>query len=198
MATNEDSVDELEESSAKPKKDRSGLIKILLIVGGAVLFLGVNAGITYMLTKSASNQHPAPPATAGAEGAAAPPAEGGHEAPAEGGDEEGGVPNKPTYYKFDPAFIVNFQAGEELRFLQVQVEAVSRDPAAIKALEEHMPVIRNNLIVLFSSQDFTTISTRVGKERIRAQVLSEIQKILREKINKPGIDEVYFTAFVMQ
>lgn len=195
MATSDDKVDELEESAAKPKKDRSGLIKILLIAGGATLFLGVNAGITYMLTKSATSQQPAAPAAAGAE-APAPAAEGEHGDPAAEG--EGGAVVKPTYFKFDPAFVVNFQAGEELRFLQVQIEVVSRDPAALKALEEHMPVIRNNLIVLFSSQDFTTISTRVGKERIRAQVLSEMQKILREKIGKPGVDEVYFTAFVMQ
>ena len=191
MATDDDKVDDLEEPAGKPKKDRSGLIKIILIVVGALAFLGVNAGITFMLTKSATTQAPAP---AGEE-AAAEGAEGEQSAAAEEEEEGDG---QPAYFKFDPAFIVNFQAGQDLRFLQVTVEVMTRSPSALKALEEHMPIIRNNLIVLFSSQDFTTISTRVGKERIRAQVLSEIQKILREKIGKPGVEEVYFTTFVMQ
>ncbi len=185
MAT-DDKADDVDESSAPAKKDKSGMIKIILIVVGAIVFLGVNAGITFMLTSSNQNAN-APQAQVAAEDA--------DKAEKEAENKEKG---SAIYFKFDPAFIVNFQAGEELRFLQVAVEVMSYDPVAITAVEEHMPVIRNNLIVLFSSQDFTTISTRVGKERIRAQVLSEIQKILREKIGKPGIDEVYFTNFVMQ
>jgi flagellar FliL protein len=193
MATGDNKVDDLEEPSGKAKKDNSGLMKIILIVVGAIAFLAVNAGITYMLTNSGSNSNlnsGQPQGPTGAEHQAMGAAPEGRLSEAEAG--------KAIYFKFDPAFVVNFQAGEELRFLQVAVEVMSRDPVAIKAVEEHMPVLRNNLIVLFSSQDFTTISTRVGKERIRAQVLSEIQKILREKIGKPGVDEVYFTTFVMQ
>ena len=193
MATGDDKVDDLDEPSAeKPKKDKSGMMKIILIAVGATVFLGVNGAITYFLTQSASNT--AAPSAAESEQAA----EGGGDG--EGGDDKADDKNKgeSIYFKFDPAFIVNFQAGEELRFLQVELEVMAHDQAAISAVEQHMPVLRNNLIVLFSSQDFTTISTRVGKERIRAQVLSEIQKILREKIGNPGIEEVYFTAFVMQ
>ena len=176
----------------KPRKDKSGMMKIILIAVGATVFLGINGAMTYFLTQSASN-NAAPPAV---ESEQATSDDGDHD----GGDGEAGDEKKgeSIYFKFDPAFIVNFQAGEELRFLQVELEVMAHDQAAISAVEQHMPVLRNNLIVLFSSQDFTTISTRVGKERIRAQVLSEIQKILREKIGNPGIEEVYFTAFVMQ
>ena len=187
MAT-DDKADDLDEPSSPAKKDKSGMIKILLIVIGAMVFLGVNAGITFMLTSSNQGAQPAQDQTSSESSG-----ETDSETKTEGADKGAAI-----YFKFDPAFIVNFQAGEELRFLQVAVEVMSRDPLVIAAVEEHMPVLRNNLIVLFSSQDFTTISTRVGKERIRAQVLSEIQKILREKIGKPGVDEVYFTTFVMQ
>lgn len=195
MATGNDNVDELDEpSSEKPKKDKSGMMKIILIAVGATVFLAVNGAITYMLTQSAnksSNVAPNVEQTANPSGGEQ---GGGGAAPV----DESGEDKKTIYFKFDPAFIVNFQSGEDLRFLQVEVEVMSYDPEVIKGVEEHMPVLRNNLIVLFSSQDFTTISTRVGKERIRAQVLSEIQKILREKIGQPGVEEVYFTTFVMQ
>ncbi|TPW11687.1 MAG: flagellar FliL protein [Halothiobacillaceae bacterium] len=193
MATSDAKENELEEPSpGVAKKDRSGVIKAALIGLGVVALMGMNAGITWMLTRS--NVHPSAPTPAPAAGAESPQ---GDEAASEEAPTGEGV-NLPAYYKFDPPFIVNFQAQDSLRFLQVTVEVVSKDPAVIKAIETHMPVIRNNLVMLFSNQDFNTISSRVGKERIRAQVLAEIQKILREKINKPGVDEVYFTSFVMQ
>lgn len=192
MAT--DNVDDLDEpSSDKPKKDKSGMMKIILIALGATAFLAVNGAITYMLMQSADKGNTAAPSAEQSAGS-----QGGDQDAGGGSEIESDEEKKTIYFKFDPTFIVNFQSGEDLRFLQVEIEVMAYSPEVIAAVEEHMPVLRNNLIVLFSSQDFTTISTRVGKERIRAQVLSEIQKILREKIGKPGVEEVYFTTFVMQ
>lgn len=185
----EQKEDELAEGAdeQKPKK-KSGLMKIILIVVGALVFLGVNAGVTFMLVGSQKQ-------------AAAPtePADADKKPADEHAKADGDNANKgPIYYKFDPAFVVNFQAQDQVRFLQVTVEVMAREEKVIAAVEQHSPVIRNNLILLFSSQDFTTISTRVGKERIRAQVLAEIQKVLKDNIGRPGIEAVYFTSFVMQ
>jgi len=69
---------------------------------------------------------------------------------------------------------------------------------AAKAVEEHMPVIRNSLVMLFSGQKYEDVATREGKERLRQQTLAEIRKVLEERTGKPGIEDVYFTAFVMQ
>ena len=207
--------DKLDEAGvpAKPKKDMKGLIKIAMIVGGALVFMGLNIGITMMLV--GGKQEAAPPHGEQGADAAAPAADahgavkegsakdGGH-GDAKGGDAKSGdgkgedSKNAATYYAFDPAFVVNFQAQDQLRFLQVKVEVMMRDPKVTPAIEKHMPVIRNNLVVLFSSQDFTTISTRVGKDRLRAQALAEIQKVLKESTGQPGVEQVYFTSFVMQ
>ena len=184
--TSDDLAEATEET--KPKKDKSGIIKIVLIVVGIIAIIGTNIGVTLVLTQKNS----------GSEVAAETPSEeskGEGEEPAEEGDGE----MKPAIYqKLDPTFVVNFQAEDTLRFLQVTVELMARDEKVIAAVEQHMPIIRNNLIILFSSQDFTTISTRVGKERIRAQALAEVQKVLKEQTGQPGVEEVYFTSFVMQ
>ncbi len=183
--------DELAEGADEQKqaKGKSGLLKIILIAVGALAFLGVNAGITVMLVGSKT-----PPPTPEEQVAAAE-----KKAEDDKKQSETEAANKgPIYFKFDPAFVVNFQAQDQVRFLQVTVEVMARDEKVIAAVEQHTPVIRNNLILLFSSQDFTTISTRVGKERIRAQVLAEIQKVLKENIGRPGVEAVFFTSFVMQ
>jgi flagellar FliL protein len=80
----------------------------------------------------------------------------------------------------------------------VTVEVMSRQEKVIEAVKHHLPVIRNSLVFLFSSQDAAVISSREGKENLRQQVLVEIQHILEEQIGEPGIEDVYFTSFVMQ
>jgi flagellar FliL protein len=67
-----------------------------------------------------------------------------------------------------------------------------------ETVKRHMPVIRNNLVMLFSSQTRQSIATREGKEKIRADAQSEVQKILTDRTGKPVIEQLYFTSFVMQ
>lgn len=196
--------DELKEGADAPKqkKPMSGTVKIVLIVFGVLLLLGVNTALVLMVagggdSKSSEHDHPVAENEHGGEADPKNKAgdDGGHGDDKSKSNQKAGT---PIYYKVEPTFVVNFQAQEALRFLQVNVEVMAREQTVIATVEQHMPVIRNNLILLFSSQDFTTISTRVGKERLRAQVLAEIQKVLKEKTGKPGIEAVYFTSFVMQ
>jgi len=52
--------------------------------------------------------------------------------------------------------------------------------------------------MLFSSQDAKTLISREGKEKLRADALAEMQKIVAERVKGAAIDAVYFTSFVMQ
>lgn len=105
---------------------------------------------------------------------------------------------EPIYYSFEQPFTVNFETQSGLRFLQVNVELMSYDQGAIDALGSHLPVIKNNIILLFSNQSYGTLITREGKDQLRQDTLTEIQGILKKYYGKPGIEEVYFTSFVMQ
>ena len=105
---------------------------------------------------------------------------------------------KPHYVSLNPPFVVNFEDQSLVRFLQVTVEVMTRDPAMVAEIEHHMPRIRNSLVLLFSSQNYQTLSTREGKVQIRKQALTEVQSILKERTGKPGVEEIYFTSFVMQ
>ena len=52
--------------------------------------------------------------------------------------EAGGAtsPAAPIYYKYDPAFVVNFGGEGSARYLQVMVEAMTRDPAVLEIAQE--------------------------------------------------------------
>jgi len=116
-----------------------------------------------------------------------------------GADAAGVAKSKPAVYlQLDPAFVVNFQDDTALRFLQVGVNVMSHDPEAIAAAKEADPEIRNALLMLFSAQDIKSLSDVKGKQKLQAAALGEIQRVLKEKIGRPGVDAVYFTSFIMQ
>jgi flagellar FliL protein len=105
----------------------------------------------------------------------------------------------PIYYKFDPAFVVNFGGEGSARYLQVTVEAMSRDMTAVENMKNTEPAIRNDLVMLFSAQDNATLMSVDGKEKLRAATLASIRKVLDgEGGNGKLIEAVYFTSFVIQ
>jgi flagellar protein FliL len=105
----------------------------------------------------------------------------------------------PIYYKFDPAFVVNFGGPGSARYLQVTIEAMSRNAQILDVLKDNDPAVRNDLVLLFSSQDDNTLMSTDGKEKLRAETLAAIQKVLNEEgADGKLIEQVYFTSFVVQ
>lgn len=134
---------------------------------------------------------------AGDSGAGEGDAESGNE-DGEGDSEEGGVTKPAVYMPIDPAFVVNFASQGKARFLQITVEVMTRDETVPDKVKLHMPVIRNNLMLLFSTQTYENVSTLEGKESLREEALEVVQQILEEETGDPGIEAIYFTSFVMQ
>ncbi len=108
----------------------------------------------------------------------------------------------PLYLPMDPPLVVSLEDKGAIRFLQVTVELMSRDEHVIAALKTHMPVIRNNLLMLLGGQPIASLINREDKENLRKQSLVEVQKILAANPPAEGhagkIEDVYFTSFVVQ
>lgn len=104
----------------------------------------------------------------------------------------------PIYWALDPAFVVNYQDSQSLRFLQVGVQVMDYDQETIDLLKANEPLARNALLMLFSDQQFETLVTREGKDKLRESALAELRKIVDEHSGKSGPQSVYFTSFVMQ
>jgi flagellar FliL protein len=103
------------------------------------------------------------------------------------------------YVALDPPFVVNFEAEQQVRFLQVTAQLMSRDPGTVEMLKANDPVVRNDLLLLFGNQKYSVIATREGKESLRTQTLAAVRKIVAAAGGKPEkVEAVYFTSFVMQ
>lgn len=108
-------------------------------------------------------------------------------------------PAPALYVALDPPFVVNFEGDQVVRFLQITVQVMTRDPATVEALKANDPVIRNDLLLLFANQKYEVVAQRAGKEKLRADALTAIRHIIETAGGKPDhIEQVYFTSFVMQ
>ncbi len=98
-----------------------------------------------------------------------------------------------------PMFIANFseKTGRQ-RFLQIYAEALTREPLVVDAVNKHMPLVVHELSELFSMQSFADLQTTEGKQRLRQESTRKVQQILQREIGRPGVEEVFFTNFVMQ
>lgn len=115
------------------------------------------------------------------------------------GQEEAQAKLPATYVKFDPPFVVNFENRGMMRFLQVSVEVMTRDPVTAELIHQHDPKLRNDLLMLLGSQTYETISTREGKERLRGEALKVVHDVISAEGGKPEkVEQLYFTSFVMQ
>lgn len=160
------------ESGATDAKPSKGKSKLLLIAGLAVLLAGGGGGFWFWQARIASTSPEQP-------------------------REEPLAPLQ--FHPVDPPFVVNFQSPKGARFLQLELRIGSRDPETIALLESVDPVIRNDVLLLLSAQDQAALATREGKDKLRADTLEVVRRIVKAEGGKPETAEaVFFTSFVMQ
>lgn len=105
---------------------------------------------------------------------------------------------KPAHYLALDKLVVNFGPGAPVRFLQVNLQVMSHDPVALKAMETHMPAIRNDILLLLGGQKYEEVNTPEGMERLRGAILEKVQNILDTYEKGRKVEAVYYTEFVMQ
>ena len=118
------------------------------------------------------------------------------EAPAAGQPPAEQAP--PTYIALDPAFVVNLADTEAVRYLQADVQLLTRDKDTAAAIELHRPAIRNRLLLLFGQQSSQQLNGRSGKERLQQQALAEVRAVLKAQQAADKVDALYFTSLVTQ
>lgn len=109
------------------------------------------------------------------------------------------VPAPAQYFALEPPFVVNlFGSTSGARYLQIEVQLMTRDPEALKAIEQHAPALRANLLMLFAQQNAEDLVSLQGKQTLQATALREVRKLMSTETGKPGVDALLFTSFVMQ
>ena len=175
--------DTVEEGDEKKAGKAGGKLKlIIMIIVGVLLVAGLSVGGTWFLLKDKL----AEPETPGID-------EISMEQPSMSAEQ-----GEAIYHAMQPAFIVNYNVGGKSRYLQIELSVLTRDPAAVDVLILHNPLIRNNLLDVFSKQDVMALATVEGKEKLANDLTKAIQTILESEMGRPGIESVLYRSFIMQ
>jgi len=174
-----DAADKSADKAGKPAGKGRGKLFLIIVVSTAVVLLGAGVGAALWLTSGA--KHGSAQAAVKSEEKATPPA------------------GPALYLPLDPPFVVNFDADQAVRFLQIAVQVMTRDPATLELLKNNDPVVRNDLLLLFGNQKYAQLATREGKEALRNQALDDLRKVITQAGgHAERLEAVYFTSFVMQ
>lgn len=154
----------------KPAKSRK---KLFILIGIGLLALLISAGgVAYLLLSGDDTPEEAVPAEP--------------------------VRQEAIYQALDPAFVVNYAVSGRQRYMQVSVVLMSRDAEGMAKLNQHLPLIRNQLVMLFGSEDFETLSTPEGKQALRDKATLAVKALLEKEVGNPVIESVLFTNMVLQ
>lgn len=122
---------------------------------------------------------------------------GEEEAVVEAPAAEAGKP-MAIYQALDPAFVVNYAHKGRQRYMQVNVVLMGRDPQLMGQLGTHLPLIRNELVMLFSSEEFDALFSPEGKEALRERASLAVKALMEKELGNPVIESALFTNIVLQ
>jgi flagellar protein FliL len=189
----------------EPKKKKGGIVKILIFVLGGLMLVGVGVGGGYVLfgmsapTPSEeidmiierklqeSGQLPMPEDAAGEDAA-----------PARQTKPVEAAPTFVTsYYEFPSEFTTNLNGSR--KFLQIGVGVSTQYDATVVAnVETHQLALRSEILGTISEFTEEDIAGKDGRDRLAAALRDAINARLTILENFGGVEDVYFTTFMLQ
>ena len=197
-----------EEVEEEPKK--GNLIKIIIFVVGGFLLIAVGLGIGYFLFGGEPEPDPSAEVNQIIEGKEAEKKKA-EEVENKEGEEEGedGIIKKnvkaipevdsyeTTYFEFPGDFTTNLKGSR--KFLQVSVGVSTQyDEKVMEVVDSHQLALRSEILSTISDFTEEDISGSDGKKKLSERLMVVLNKKLESLDEFPGIEDVYFTAFILQ
>lgn len=127
---------------------------------------------------------------------------GGGEKQSNSPSEGGEVSKKqvPIYFSLEKPLVANFsvQSNDAVRYIQIKLKVMARDPSIINAFKLHLPAIKHEILLLLVSQKYDVLLKTVGVKAMQKNVLTLTNKILKKENQPHGLEAVYFTSLIMQ
>lgn len=122
----------------------------------------------------------------------APPALANSPAPAED------AATKTIYYSLVPALVGNYGSDGKLKYYKADVALRVTGSEAEAKVKHHEPLIRNQLVMLFSQQTDASLGSVEAKEALRQEALKQVQAVLVQEEGKPLVDDLLFNNLIIQ
>ena len=197
-----------EEVEEEPKK--SNLLKIIIFVVGGILLIAIGLGIGYFLFGGEPEPDPSAEVNQIIEGKETEKKKT-EDSQSKEGEEEGedGIIKKnvkaipevdsyeTTYFEFPGDFTTNLKGSR--KFLQVSVGVSTQyDEKVMEVVDSHQLALRSEILSTISDFTEEDISGSEGKKKLSKRLIEVLNKKLESFDEFPGIEDVYFTAFILQ
>ncbi|MET0239016.1 MAG: flagellar basal body-associated FliL family protein [Sphingobium sp.] len=138
----------------------------------------------------------------------APSAEGGHAEEEEGVEPQEHHPvdlprpkntsaYQATYYQIPAPFTSNMADSDGFAQISIAVSTYY-DKRVLDAVQTHELAIRSAILMMLTQEQEMDLATPQGKEKLQQKLVQIINGVLKDKTGYSGIDNVYFTNFVIQ
>jgi flagellar FliL protein len=104
---------------------------------------------------------------------------------------------KPSYYTMEQPFTSNLRDTDGIAQLSIGVSTFYDAKVLDNFKDNEMP-IRSAVLSTLANEDAMVLETPQGKTQLQAHLRDSINKVLVEKTGYGGIDDVYFTSFIIQ
>ena len=200
-----------EELEEEPKK--SGLIKIVIFAVAGILLLVIGLGIGYLMFGGEPETDPSAEVNQIIEGKdkidkEKKAIEDKKKLEGETEGEDGilkknvkAIPEtdsyETTYFEFPGDFTTNLKGSR--KFLQVSVGVSTQyDEQVMATVDQHQLAMRSEILSTISDFTEEDISGSDGKKKLSKKLLKVLNVKLETLKEFPGIEDVYFTAFILQ
>ena len=103
-----------------------------------------------------------------------------------------------AYVTLVPALVGNFGEGPKLKFYKADL-SLRVSGADIEAkIKHHEPLIRNQLVMLFSQQTEEAMAAPGSREILRAEALKQVQDVMTQEEGKPLVEDLLFNNLIIQ
>ena len=198
-------AEEVEEEQKK-----GGLIKIIIFVVAGIMLIAVGLGIGYFIFGGEPEPDPSAEVNQIIEGKETEKKEKEESAEKKEGEEgEEGIITKnvkevpevdayeTTYFEFPGDFTTNLKGSR--KFLQVSVGVSTQyDEKVMEVVDSHQLALRSEILSTISDFTEEDISGSEGKKKLSERLIVVLNKKLESLDEFPGIEDVYFTAFILQ
>ena len=113
--------------------------------------------------------------------------------------KEGEAP-KVNYISLNPPFVGNYglDGTPKLKVFKADVALRVTGEEATKAVKANEPLIRNQLVALFSQQTSDAMASVEGKEKLRQEALKQTQQVMNDETGRPVVEDLLFNNLIIQ
>lgn len=107
---------------------------------------------------------------------------------------------KVSYISLTPPFVGNYglDGSPKLKVYKADISLRVTGADAAKAVKDNEPLIRNQLVGLFTQQTAEGMSNVEAKEKLRQEALKQIQQVMNDETGKPMVDDLLFNNLIVQ